>query len=159
METSQRSLEGIIRVVRMQKIFVFTSPKGAVLRYFLPILCINNFFMFLHFLRTLQLLHINFFTDILGITQRIISLNKYFHSISPSSGSHFEVFWGLFWGYVPLLSNEILYRCFLYYSDSQYAKKIFAARIPLLGAWCSILGPILGTFRTVLWNLKYFSDI
>ena len=56
--------------------------------------------MFFHFLRTFQLLHIKFFAYVLGNTLSATSLEKPFHSISPSAESHFQVFWSFFffWG-------------------------------------------------------------
>ena len=94
-----------------------TLPRRAVLRYFLPIFLYRYFFMFLYFLRTIQLLHINFYTDILGITQSVTSIKKPFCSIDPSAESHFEVFWGMLfysWELLLILSYKIMYRCFLY---------------------------------------------
>ena len=64
-----------------------------------------------------------------------------------------------FWELFPVLLYEALCRYFLYYSDSQCAKKNFAARIPLLGALCSTFGPILGIFLNDLRNLKDSLDI
>lgn len=52
--------------------------------------------MFFHFLRTFQLLHIKFFAYVLGNTLSATSLEKPFHSISPSAESHFQVFWSSF---------------------------------------------------------------
>ena len=95
-----------------------------------------------YFLKTIRLLHINFL--------KVTSLKKPFHSISLSAGSHFELLWGYLWGMLlyswellPVLSYETFYKCFFYYSDSHCAKKNFTVRIPLLGALCSIFGPIL----------------
>ena len=60
------------------------------------------------------------------------------------------------WELFPILSYEIFYILFLYYWDSQCAKKIFTFRIPLLGALCIISGPILVVFLHALKNLKHF---
>ena len=113
-------------------------------------------------MRTIQLLHIIFFTDVLSITQRVTSLEK---ACPPLLGA-IIVFWGLFWDMLfyfwelfPILSFEILYRCFLYYSDSQWAKKNFTACIPLLGPLCSIFGTVLSIFINALRNLKCSLDI
>ena len=113
-------------------------------------------------MRTIQLLHIVFFTDVLSMTQRVTSLEK----ASPPLLGAIVVLWGLFWDMLfyfwelfPILSFEILYRCFLYYSDSQWAKKKFTACIHLLGPLCSILGTVLSIFINALRNLKYYLDI
>ena len=118
--------------------------------------------MFVYFLEIIQLLHISFFTDLFGITQRVTSLKRPFYSISSSAGSHLEVFWGSFWVVLfhsweafHILFYEILYRCILYYSDSQCAKKNFTASIPLLLALCSMFGCIFQCLE----NLKYFLDV
>ena len=140
-----------------------TVLTRAVLSGLLFIILYPCFFMFLYFLETIQLLHINFFTDVFGITQRVTPLKRPFYSISSSAGSHLEVFWGSYWVTLfhsweafHILFYEILYRCILYYSDSQCAKKNFTASIPLLLALCSIFGY---NNINVLKNLKYFLDI
>ena len=42
----------------------------------------------------MQLLHINFFTDVFGITLKGTSLKSPFHSIFSFAGNHFVVFSG-----------------------------------------------------------------
>ena len=74
---------------------------------FLHIYTYCYFFMLLFFWRTIQLLHINFFTDVVGISLKGASLESPFHSISPTSGSHFEVFWGSFWAMFLYFSRAI----------------------------------------------------
>ena len=119
-------------------------------------------YRYFYFMRTIQLLHIVFFTDVLSITQRVTSLEK----ASPPLLGAIVLLWGLFWDMLfyfwelfPILSFEILYRCFLCYSDSQWAKKKFTACIPLLGPLCSIFGTVLSIFISALRNLKYYLDI
>lgn len=100
----------------------------------------------------------SFFTDVLGIADRITSLKKPFYSISASVKSHFEVFGGLILGYTPLflelfpiLSYEIFYRCFLYYSENQCDKKNITSCIALLGALYSLFwvySPISSEIKT-----------
>ena len=86
-ETLQRSLEGIVLVVQMHKIY-FTSvtlPERCF-EVFFANFCVLQLFLCASFiLRTIQFLYISFFTDDLGVTQRVTSLKKLFASISPSS--------------------------------------------------------------------------
>ena len=107
-------------------------------------MCILTFVMFLYFLKIIQFFT-SFFTDVLGIADRITSLKKPFYSISTSVKSHFEVFWGSFWGILLhflelflILSYKIFYRWFLYYSENQCDKKNFTSCLPLLGALYSL---------------------
>ena len=78
---------------------VFTSvtlSKGAVLKYVFA--HFHYFFILLYFLR---IIHINFSIDVLGITQKVTSIKKSFHSISFSGGTILKYF-GLILGYSPL---------------------------------------------------------
>ena len=63
LEALHRPLKGIILVTQMHKIVftLITLPMGLYWVIFCPSLCTVTFFMFLYFLRTIQLLHINFF--------------------------------------------------------------------------------------------------
>ena len=129
-EVLQTGLEDVLedeKLLRWRRLQDISENKKCLLRYFL---------------KTTRLLHINFL--------KVTSLKKPFHSISLSAGSHFELLWGYLWGMLlyswellPVLSYETFYKCFFYYSDSHCAKKNFTVRIPLLGALCSIFGPIL----------------
>ena len=107
-------LGGIILKVQMHKIvrtILLHSPQGSCFRMFLHIYTYCYFFMLPFFWRTIQLLHINFVTDVVGISLRGRSLESPFHSISPSSGSHFEVFWGSFWAMFLYFSRAISSFC------------------------------------------------
>ena len=98
LKTLQGPLKGIILAVQMHKIVFIslTCPRGAALEYYLPFLHLVTFFIFLFFFRTNQLPYIECFTDLLGKLSGCLT-KKPFHSISPSAGSHFQVFWGSFW--------------------------------------------------------------
>ena len=114
-----------------------TLPRGAYFRYSLSSFSIITFFIFLYSLGTIQLLHINFFTHVLGIALRVPSLKKPFHSISPSDRSHFRYFGAHLWVCSSILescsisSYEILYRWFLHYSDRQFAGVCYAVILGL----------------------------
>ena len=82
------------------------------------------FFMLLFFWRTIQLLHINFVTDVVGISLRGTSLESPFHSISPSAGSHFEVFWGSFWAMFLYFSRAIPSFCTVNFCITLTVRKI-----------------------------------
>ena len=152
--------EDIILVVQI----VFTPvtlPSGAVLRYFLHIFADHCFFMFLYFLRTIQLIYINFFIDVLGITRRVASLKKPFHSIFPSARSHFEIFWGSFWGIPDILNSSSASYLMKFCRDilsitlTVNILRINLQHVHLLwGLFCSIFGPVLGIFLKVLKNLN-----
>ena len=115
------------------------------------------------------MLHIIFFVDVFGITQRIYSLMKPFYSKSSFAGSNFEVFWCSFWGMLlyfwelsPILSYEILYRYFLYYCHSQSTKKKQKKIHSTYSSARFIMenfGSFLGILLNVLRNLKHYIDI
>ena len=71
--------------------------------------------MFLFFWRTIQLLHINFFTNVIGVSLRGTSLESPFHSIFLSAESHFEVFWGWFRVMFLYVSRAIPSFCTVYF--------------------------------------------
>ena len=107
-----------------------TLPTWPVSSYFWLIFVYSNFFGFPLFAENHSIASHHFFTDVLGITQSVTSLNKPFYSIFRSIGSHFEVFWGSFlgmfidfWKLFPIMSYGILYRCFSRHSQNQYAEK------------------------------------
>ena len=125
-----------------------TLPKGAV-RVFLHIYTYCYFFMLLFFLRTIQLLHINVFTDAVGITMRVTSLKKSFCSISPSTGSHFEVFCGSFW-VCSCISQELVYLI-------KFCTVVFSIN-PTVNGLRNILQHLsfcCGAFRHVVRNIRH----
>ena len=92
-------LGGIVLMVQIHKIVftLVTFPKGAVLEYFCTFILIVTF-LCSSFSREPFNCFTSFFTDVVSITLKVISLKKFFRSIFPSAGSHFEVFRGSFWG-------------------------------------------------------------
>lgn len=150
-----------------KNVFTLTNlPRGTALSYFQLIL----FYVFLEtifhvalFLENHSIALQHFFTDVLGIT-RVTSQKKPFCSLCWES---FLNIFGLFLGMplsflescFPLYLVQILYRFFLYYCNSQCAKKTFAARIPLLGALGIISGPILVIFLHVLENFFHITVV
>ena len=75
----------------------------------------------------------------------------------------FEAVLGVCSFILDIFSFEMLYRCFLYYSESQCAKKTFTARIPLVGPLCNILhyygyiSQYLKERKTFPWNFLQIS--
>ena len=129
------------------------SP-GELLRYLLPIFVYYYLLMILYFLRTIQLLLNNFFTDFLGITTTFTSP---FHSISSSAGSHFG-----------------LILCMLFYSWKisylmKFCSYIFCISVRFIVlrttlqhvslSFMQYLESILIIFLNVMRNLKHSLDI
>ena len=120
-----------------------TLPKGAVFG------CFCTFILIVFLCSSFSEEPSNGFTSIFcgrcWYHYESISLKSPFHSVSPSAGSHFEVFWGLlgcvlvFFKSCFILSYKILYSRCLCYSDSQWAKKKLTAFLSLLGLFCSFL--------------------
>ena len=65
--------------------------QGSFIEDLYLLLSIANFCLFLCLLSAIQLLHINVFTVVFGITPKAAT-QKTSHSISSSTGSHFEAF-------------------------------------------------------------------
>ena len=77
-------------------IFILMNfPRRAIWGNFLKIFAYHYLYMFLYFSRTIQLLQINFFADVLNITIWVTSLKNSF-TASPSAGNNFLVFCGYF---------------------------------------------------------------
>ena len=123
----ERPMEGIILVVQMHKIIfnILSIYPGELLwDIFCTFLRIFVFFTFLYFLRTIQLLLINFWQMLLVFSGGLTLLKESFQNISSSAGRHLKLFCrGSFWGTL-LYSWKLfrftlwtLYRCFLCYSD------------------------------------------
>ena len=120
------------------------------------------FFMFLYFLKTIQLPHINFFTCILCITLRVASLKKLFSS----TGSHFQVLWGLFWfmfihffGDAPSYVMKFCLSVFCITLKINVLKRISQHLSLWLEVLCSTFGPVLSIFLHVLGNIKHSFNI
>ena len=162
LETLQWPLEGIILVFQMHKIIFLPVPPPirAIFCYFFAHICVLiPFFLFFFFLRTILLLHIIFFTDVLGITQRIAPPRKTFFIIYSSVGSHIEVFWCLFWGYAPLFLRTVPPSYLIKFCTDIFCDSHCAKTVSELEFLHSTFGPILDIFLNVLENLKYFLDI
>lgn len=92
-----------------------TLPRWAVLSYVLLICCIVPLLIFLYFLRSIQLLHIIVFTDVLGILQRVTSLKIFFTVSHPLLGAilrYFVAYFGgilLFWDLLAILSTDKMF--------------------------------------------------
>ena len=134
MKTLQGPLKGFTLVNQIHKI-VFTPvnlPRVVILIFFLVVFVYRYFFGVFLFLQNHSFALHHTIIDVLGITQRVTSLKKSFYNKLSTTGSHFEVCSCIFESCFP--SYQILWRCILYYSDSQCAKKNLTAYIPLLGA-------------------------
>ena len=126
-------------------------------------LCKTSFFVQC-FPRTIQSLHINFFTDVLNITLRVNSLKNFFATLTFLLGVRYilgRILWYflLFLGSFYTLSYNILYRYFLHFSDSQCAEKSFTACISMMVEFCSSFWSNIGILSHVLRNLKHSLDI
>ena len=116
--------------------------------------------MLLFFWRTIQLLHINFFTDAAGISLRGASLESPFHSISPSSGSHFEVFWGSFWAMFLYFSRAIPSFCTVDFCITLAVnglRKILQHLSLCWGVFCrGFFWPVVGIFHHALRKIRHY---
>ena len=105
----------------------------------------------------------HFFTDGLGISQRVNSPRRPFIAFPLLLGGILKYFGDNFWAWFPILRavpspilfHEVLYRCIFYYFASQCVKKNVTAHIPLMWAFCCIWV----IFLNVLRNLKHSLDI
>ena len=126
-------------------------------------LCLLFFFYAPLFLENHPIALHQFFCGRFWYQSESISLKSSFHSVSPSAGSHFEVFWGLldyvlvFFKSCFILSYKILYSRCLYYSDSQWAKKKLTAFISLLGDILQFFGLFVLGFFGMLWVCSIMS--
>ena len=103
------------------------------------------------------------YADVCGRTLTVTTLKCFIHIIYFSAGGHFGVFLDSL--YVPpilenhsIFSYEILYRCFLYNSDSHYTKKVFHIISVSAGDHFGVFwGPIWDIFgaisKTLSWTL------
>ena len=115
--------------------------------------------MLFFFWRSIQLLHINFVTDSVGISLRGTSLESPFHSISPSSGSHFEVFWGLFWAMFLYFWGVIPSFCtvdFCIILAVNGLRKILQHLSLCWGIFCRVFWPVVGIFHHALRKIRHY---
>ena len=132
---------------------------------FLHIYTYCYFFMLLFFWRTIQLLLINFFTDVVGISLRGASPESPFHSISPSSGSHFEIFWGSFWAMFLYLSRAIPSFCTVDFCITLAVnglRKILHYLSLCWGVFCSFFWfflPLVGIFHHALRKIRHYAAV
>ena len=152
-------------------IIVFASitlSRGAVLSYLLPIFLYRyylNVSLFLEnssiaWIKKTQLLHTNVFTDVLGITQRVISLRKPFYSIYYTAESRFEVFWGWFWLFLSIIESCSLSYLMKFCADVSFVILTvinLRASFPLLGGIIQYFWACFRYTPQCLEKLKTFS--
>ena len=115
--------------------------------------------MLLFFWRTIQLLHINFVIDVVGISLRGTSLESPFHSISLSAGSHFEVFWDSFWAMFLYYWRFIPSFCtvdFCIILAVNGLRKILQHLSLCWGIFCRFFWPVVGIFRHALRKIRHY---
>ena len=132
------------------------------------ILCIYTycyFFMLLFFWRTIQLLHINS-TDVVGISLRGRSLESPFHSISPSAGNHFEVFWGSFWAMFLYFSRAIPSFCTVDFCITLAVNGLRKILQHLSLCWgggggyfAEFFWPVVGIFHHALGKIRHYAVV
>ena len=152
-------------VVQIHKIVLIpiTLCRGAVLEYLLPIFACCYFFMFLYFLRTIQLLQMKFITNAFGITLTSVKKSPYLlGAILRKFWAHFgvcsSISWKLLrlilWYFVNTLTvnalRKILKHVSLCWRENGGRERC---------AFYSISRSILNIFFHVLRNVKQYLDI
>ena len=146
LETLQGPLRGIVMVFQIHKtVFrLFSLSREVVVSCFLPIFVNRYFFNAPLFLENHLIVSHHVYTNVAGITQRVISLKNLFtaspyllRAILRYFGSHFGACFSISWELLPfcLMKFCILYRCSLYYPGSQSVKKNFTPCIQLWALW------------------------
>ena len=122
--------------------------------------------MFLYFLRTIQLFHINFFKDVLGINQRVILLKKLFTAnpcllkvILRYFMTYFEVSSPILESRFPSYLKNICTDAFCLTLTVNVLSKISQLVYLCWGHYAVFFGLILGIFLNVSRNLKNYFDI
>ena len=138
------------------------SPQGSCFGLFLQIYTYCYFFMLLFCWRTIQLLHISFFTGVVGISLKGASLESPFHSISPTSGSHFEVFWGSFWAMFLYFSRAIPSFCTVDFCITLAVNGLRNILQHLSLCWGYFAGffwPVVGIFHHALRKIRHYAVV
>ena len=115
--------------------------------------------MLLFFWRTIQLLHINFVADVVGISLRGTSLESPFHSISPLLEAilrYFEAHFGLCSCIFEGLFHLFVQLIFALFWHSMGKEKFYSIYLSAGGYFAGFFWPVVGIFHHALRKIRHY---
>ena len=172
METLQTLFEGIILVVQIHEIvFNCHSPQGSCFELLFVHFCVSLLFLSSSISwKPFDSFTIIFYKCSWYFSEGYLTKETFSQHSTSLLGAMLRYFGAHFWGMLfyswelfRILSYKTMRRHFLYYSDSQCAKKNVTARITLLVALCNIFRPFqyipqcLEKLKTFSWHFVWMS--